>query len=50
MSSFLFDVSPSDPLVLTLAAVAVLLLALTASALPARRAATIDPMRALRAD
>jgi putative ABC transport system permease protein len=50
MSSFLFAVNPSDPVVLTLSAVAVLLLALTASALPARRAASIDPMRALRAD
>jgi predicted permease len=50
MRSFLFGVSPSDPLVLALAAVAVLLLALAASALPAQRAASIDPMRALRAD
>jgi len=50
MRSFLFDVSPFDPLVLTLAAIAVLLLALTASALPARRAASIEPMRALRAE
>jgi ABC-type lipoprotein release transport system permease subunit len=36
--------------VLTLAALAVLLLTLVASLLPARRAASIDPMRALRAD
>jgi ABC-type antimicrobial peptide transport system permease subunit len=50
MRSFLFDVSPFDPVVLTLAAIAVLLLALTASALPARRAASVEPMRALRAD
>jgi len=50
MGSFLFGVSPSDPAVLTLAAIAVLLLALTASALPARRAASVDPMRALRAE
>jgi ABC-type lipoprotein release transport system permease subunit len=33
-----------------LAAVAVLMLALTASLLPARRAASIDPMKALRTD
>jgi putative ABC transport system permease protein len=50
MSSFLFGVNASDPLVLTLAAIAVLLLSLTASALPARRAASVDPMRALRAE
>jgi ABC-type antimicrobial peptide transport system permease subunit len=50
MSSFLFGVSPSDPVVLALAAVAVLLLALAASALPAQRAAAIDPMRALRGE
>jgi putative ABC transport system permease protein len=50
MSSFLFGVSPSDPVVLALAAVAVLLLALAASALPAQRAASIDPMRALRGE
>jgi ABC-type lipoprotein release transport system permease subunit len=43
-------VSPFDPVVLTLSAVAMLLLALTASALPARRAARTDPMLALRGD
>jgi len=36
--------------VMTLAAIAVLLLALSASAFPARRAASIEPMRALRAE
>jgi ABC-type antimicrobial peptide transport system permease subunit len=50
LRSFLFGVSAFDPLVLTLAAVFVLLLALLASLLPARRAASIDPMQALRAD
>jgi predicted permease len=50
LRSFLFAVSPFDPLVLTLAAIAILLLALTASALPARRAASIDPVKALRAE
>jgi putative ABC transport system permease protein len=50
MRSFLFGVSPFDPLVLTLGAVSVLMLALVASLLPARRAASIDPMQALRAD
>jgi len=50
LDSFLFGVSPFDPAVLTLAAVFVLLLALVASLLPARRAASVDPMQALRAD
>jgi predicted permease len=50
LRSFLFGVSPFDPLVLTMAAIAVLLLALAASALPARRAASIDPMQALRGE
>jgi ABC-type antimicrobial peptide transport system permease subunit len=50
LRSLVFDVSPFDPLVLTLAAVFVVLLALAASLLPARRAASIDPMKALRSD
>jgi ABC-type antimicrobial peptide transport system permease subunit len=50
LQSFLFGVSPFDPLVLTLAAVFILILALVASLLPAQRAASIDPMKALRAD
>jgi putative ABC transport system permease protein len=50
LRSFLFGVSPFDPLVLLLAAAAVMLLALAASLLPARRAASIDPMKCLRAD
>jgi predicted permease len=50
LRSFLFGVSPFDPIVLTMAAVAVLLLALAASALPATRAASIDPMQSLRGE
>jgi putative ABC transport system permease protein len=50
LRTFLFDVSPFDPLVLALAAVSVLLLALLASFLPAHRAASINPMSALRTD
>ena len=50
LGSFLFGVSPFDPLVLSLAAVFVLLLAWLASLLPARRAASIDPMSVLRAE
>jgi putative ABC transport system permease protein len=50
LQSLLFGVSPFDPLVLTLAAVSVVTLALAASLLPARRAASIEPMKALRTD
>jgi predicted permease len=50
LRSFLFAVSPFDPVVLTLAAVAMLLLALAASAMPARRASRTDPMLALRGE
>ena len=50
MRSFLFSVSPFDPLVLTAAALGVLLLALCASAFPALRAASIHPMEALRGE
>jgi predicted permease len=48
LRSFLFEVSPFDPGVLSLSAIAMLLLALVASALPARRASSTDPMLALR--
>lgn len=48
LRSFLFDVSPFDPAVLAVSVVAMLLLALAASAVPARRASGTDPMLALR--
>ena len=50
LRSFLFGVSPFDPLVLTLAAFAVLLLALLAALLPALRASAVNPTDALRAE
>jgi ABC-type antimicrobial peptide transport system permease subunit len=50
LRSLLFGISPFDPLVLTATAIGVLLLALAASTLPAFRAASIDPMRALRGE
>jgi predicted permease len=50
LRSLLFGVSPFDPLVLTLAAIGVLALALIASTLPAFRAASIEPMQALRGE
>jgi putative ABC transport system permease protein len=50
LRSMLFGVSPFDPLVLTSAAAGVLLLALGASALPALRAASTEPVQALRGE
>ena len=50
LRTFVFGVSTLDPLVLVVAAVLVLLLAMAASLLPARRAASIDPIQALRAE
>ena len=50
LRSLLFQVDPLDPLVLALAAFVILVLALAASVIPARRAASIDPMQALRAE
>jgi ABC-type lipoprotein release transport system permease subunit len=46
----LFQVDPLDPVVLMLAATSIFLLALAASLVPARRAASIEPMQALRAE
>jgi len=50
LGTLLFEVAPADPA--TSAAVAILLgsVALAAAALPARRAATVDPMAALRSE
>jgi predicted permease len=50
MSALLVDVSPVDPLTYSLVAVGLLVVALLASYLPARRAARVDPMTALRVD
>jgi len=50
LQSFVFGVSTLDPLVLSLAACTVLMLALAASLLPARRAAATNPVEALRAE
>jgi len=50
LRSFLFHVSPFDPVVMILTAIAVFALALVASALPARRAASVDPIQALRGE
>jgi predicted permease len=48
VSSFLFDVSATDPLVYLASALTMMLMALAASALPAMRAASADPIDALR--
>jgi ABC-type antimicrobial peptide transport system permease subunit len=48
LRSFLFQVDPFDPLVVAVAVATIFLLAVAASGLPAGRAASIDPMQALR--
>jgi putative ABC transport system permease protein len=46
--SLLFEVTPTDPATLALASVLLLIVALAASVLPARRAVRLDPVAALR--
>jgi predicted permease len=48
MAAHLFGVKPYDPRVLLIATAALTLAALLAAVVPARRAATLDPIRALR--
>ena len=50
LRSFLFGVSPFDPLALLAATGCVFLLALAASAIPAQRAASVDPNKALHSE
>ena len=50
LRSLLFQVDSLDPIVLVLATVSILLLALAASVIPARRAASVEPMEALRTE
>jgi putative ABC transport system permease protein len=50
LRSMLFEVDPLDPAVIVLAAISIFLLALAASVVPARRAASIEPMQALRSE
>jgi ABC-type antimicrobial peptide transport system permease subunit len=48
VASILYGIQPSDPPAFVFTAVALALTGLAAAFLPARRAASIDPMRALR--
>src|SRR5262249_20472199 len=48
--AMLFGVSPPDAVALTIAPAVILVLAVTASLIPARRAARIDPIVSLRAE
>jgi ABC-type antimicrobial peptide transport system permease subunit len=48
LRSMLFQVDPVDPVVIALAAVAIILLTLAASLAPARRVAAIEPVEVLR--
>jgi len=48
VASLLYEVSPNDPVVFSSITATITAVALLASWLPARRAARIDPMAALR--
>jgi ABC-type antimicrobial peptide transport system permease subunit len=49
VASLLFDVGATEPWIYATSVATMILLALAASALPARRAASADPIRSLRA-
>jgi ABC-type lipoprotein release transport system permease subunit len=50
LATLLFNVKPVDPITYAAASVGLLATAWLASYLPSRRAATVDPVEALRAE
>ena len=48
LRSMVYGLSPSDPLTIVLALAGIATITLAAAIFPARRAASVDPMRALR--
>jgi putative ABC transport system permease protein len=50
LRSMLFEVDPLDPSVIVLAALSIFALALAASLVPAQRAASVEPVQALRSE
>ena len=50
MRSLLFEVSPTDPVIVGSVVLLLILISMLASYIPARRATRIDPMIALRSE
>ena len=50
LKSLLYELSPLDPMAISIAIAAVAVMTLAAAWLPARRATKVDPMVALRCD